>query len=150
MHKASVHKASIGLIALLLVSSLSLWGCSQQQTATTNAKIKELESRYVKLEEDYRVVSAANETHRKKLTQIESQRADLAKQVEELQAVVQERDQLKRQVAERTQERDAVHSQLTQFSKEVQLLAGRIEAAATSHSFGSSVTVGIPASRKAP
>lgn len=143
-----MHRASIAMLVILAVSSLGLWGCARQTTNATNAKIRELENRYAKLEEDYRVVAAANETHRKKLTQIEAQRTTLAKQVEELQAVVKERDDLKQQLAARTQERDTVHAQLSQFSKEVQALAGRIESAVSAHNFGSALTVAVPASRK--
>jgi len=49
--------------------------------------------------------------------------------VEKLQAVVHERDELKEQVAVRTGERDALHTQMVQFGKELQNLMGRVEAA---------------------
>lgn len=143
-----MHKASTALLVFLAASLLGVWGCSHQQSTATNAKIRELENRYAKLEEDYRVVAAANDVHRKKLTQLETQRVALAQQVEELQGVVKERDDLKQQLTERTRQRDAVHAQFAQFSKDVQSLAGRIESAVAAHSFGSTLAVGIPASRK--
>ena len=79
---------------------------------------------------DYRVATSTTESLRKKLAQADTQRAELAKQVEALQEVVVERDELKRQVASRTGERDALHTQLVGFSKDLQTLAGRIDAAA--------------------
>jgi chromosome segregation ATPase len=118
-----------GLFILIALASLGLWGCSQNQDGATDAKLRELEARHLKLEEDYQAVVAANESIRKRLATVEGQRADLAKKVESLQIVVRERDELRQQVAARTGERDALHSQMVSFAKELQSLAGRIEAA---------------------
>jgi hypothetical protein len=122
-----------GLFILIALASLGLWGCSQNQDGTTDAKLRELEARHVKLEEDYQAVVAANDNIRKRLATVEAQRADLAKKVEGLQLVVRERDELRHQLVTRTGERDAIHSQLVQFSKELHGLAGRIEAATNSN-----------------
>lgn len=141
-----MHKASTALLVALLFSSLSLWGCSHQKNGANHTKIRELENRYVKLEEDYRVVVALSDANRKKVAQLESQRSELAQKVEELEAVVLERDNLKKQLASRTQERDTVHSQLVQFSKDLQAFASRIENVANSSP--GALTVAVPASRK--
>jgi len=138
-------KASTALLVLMLVSSLSLWGCTHQKNGATNTKIRDLEARHAKLEEDYRVVVAANESNRKKIANIEAQRAELAQQVEELKSVVLERDELKRQLTTRTGERDNAQAALLQFSKDLQALASRAEAAVTA--MGPSLTI-IPVSRK--
>lgn len=120
-----------GLMVLLILAPLGLWGCAQERNGTTGTKLRDLAARNAKLEEDFRVATATTDTLRKKLAQAEAQRADLAKQVEALQEVVRERDELRRQVAARTGERDVLQGQLLQFGKELQTLAGRIEAAAT-------------------
>jgi chromosome segregation ATPase len=125
-----MHKASAALLILMLLSSLSLWGCTHQKNGATNTRIRELEARHAKLEEDYRVVVAANESNRKKIAQIEAQRAELAQQVEELKTIAQERDELKKQLTARTGERDNAQAQLLQFSRDLQALASRAEAAA--------------------
>src|SRR5207247_1121532 len=122
-------RASTALLVLMLMSSLSLWGCTHQKNGATNAKIRELEARHIKLEEDYRAVVAANESNRRKIVSIEAQRAELAQQVEELKSIAQERDELKKQVAARTGERDNVQAQLVQFSRDLTALASRAEAA---------------------
>jgi chromosome segregation ATPase len=125
-----MQKASTTLLVIMVVSSLSLWGCTHQKNGATNAKIRELESRHIKLEEDYRVILAAHEGNRRKLTQLETQRAELTKKVEELQLAVKERDELKTQLAGRTEERDQALGQLVQFGKDLHTLASRVEAAA--------------------
>jgi outer membrane murein-binding lipoprotein Lpp len=139
-------KASPLFLVVLLLGSLSLYGCTGQKTGAINTKIREMEARYTKLEEDYRTIAAANDAFRKKLSQSEAQRAELAKEVAELRAVVAERDDLRKQVAARTGERDAAQAQLNQFNKDLQALAGRVQAALNNPP-GTEVVI-IPASRK--
>jgi outer membrane murein-binding lipoprotein Lpp len=122
---------SKGLLIVFAVACLGLWGCAQNKAGTdTAAKLRELEARHAKLEEDYQAVAAANESIRKRLAIVEADRATLTKKVEELRIVVRERDELKRQVAVRTGERDALHAHLVQFGRDLQSLVGRVEAAA--------------------
>jgi chromosome segregation ATPase len=132
--------------------SLGLWGCGQQSGAFA-AKVREMEARHAKLEEDFRAVTTANDQGRKKVTQAEARLKEaqvkiqeLTKQVEDLQQLTAERDDLKRQLTIRTGERDNVQTQLVQFSRELQALVGRIETAAASNP-GPALTVAIPASR---
>ena len=134
----------------LLLCGMSLWGCNQQKTGTISNKIRELESRHAKLEEDYRTLQAANEQHRKRLNAVEAQRtvleADKAELAKQLDVATTERETLKKQIAQRTQERDSAQSNLVQFSKDLQALAGRIEAAANPQ-VSPNATI-IPASRR--
>jgi hypothetical protein len=126
----TMKSTSKGLIITIALATLGFWGCAQNRSgASTAARLKELESRYAKLEEDYQAVVLGSETIRKRLAAVEAQRAELAHKVEKLQAVVKERDELKEQVAIRTGERDVLHSQMVQFGKELQNLMGRVEAA---------------------
>src|SRR5438876_3309750 len=123
-----MQKASTALLVVMVISSLSLWGCTNQKNGATNTKVRELENRHAKLEEDYRVILASNEANRRKLVQLETQRAELTQKIEELQGVVKERDDLKVQLATRTEERDGVQGQLMQFNKDLQNLASRAQA----------------------
>lgn len=118
-----------GLLILMGTIVLGVWGCSQSKNEASNARLRQLEAQHAKLEEDYQAVLKANDNFRRRLSQVEAQRADLAKQVADLQVVVRERDELRQQVTARTGERDALHSQMVQFSRELHTLAGRIEAA---------------------
>jgi septal ring factor EnvC (AmiA/AmiB activator) len=137
--------ASTAFLAVLVISSAGIWGCAQQKNSTQARRIHDLEARYAKLEEDYRTVVATSESTRKNLTRLELQRLELTQQVEDLKLVVQERDELKQRLAARTQERDAVHSQLLQFGKDLQNFAQRVESVANA---GYGTVQGIPVSLK--
>jgi septal ring factor EnvC (AmiA/AmiB activator) len=120
----AAHKA---LLVVMVVATLGLWGCAQNPSnATTSARIRDLEARNAKLEEDYRAAVTARDQLRKRLGTAEEQRTQ---QTEQLQVVTRERDELKQQVNVRGAERDVLHGQLIQLGKDLQSLAGRIEAA---------------------
>lgn len=141
-----MSKTSTALLCLLALSTLSMWGCTQRTNGTAAARIRDLEARYAKLEEDYRVVIAAGEANRRKIAALETQRHQLEQKVQELQVVTQERDQLREQLAARTAERDQVHGQLVQFGRDLQSLVGRVETAAASLP-GAPLADAVPASR---
>jgi chromosome segregation ATPase len=150
-------KASPLLLAAMLFCTAGLYGCTHQQNGAASAKFRDLESRYTKLEEDYRAVTATGDAARKKLAQVEAQKAELAKEVEELKTAVQERDELKKerdelrkQLVSRTNERDAVQTQMTQFRQALQELVSRVDAAVNNPSTTPGTPVAAtPASRKA-
>ncbi|MSU76480.1 MAG: hypothetical protein EXS16_00130 [Gemmataceae bacterium] len=133
------------------VCTVGLWGCNQQRAATINAKINELESRYTKLEEDYRTVQLANEQQRKRLTHLESQKSsletektDLTRQVATLNT---DRENLWKQVKIRSAERDNANANLVQFSKELQAFTVRVESALNTNTPLSGATI-VPVSRR--
>jgi chromosome segregation ATPase len=147
-----MKKAAPLMLAVMMFCSLGLWGCSSQKNGAYNAKIRELEARFAKLEEDYRVVVAGSEQFKKKLGvseaqryDLEKQRAELAAEVEGLRGAVAERDEMKRQLAVRTLERDSFQSQLATFRGDLQTLLGRVDAAM--NRAGPTITV-VPVSRK--
>jgi len=148
---------SLIYVAAFLLSAMGVWGCSQQKTSAISAKVTELETHYAKLEDENRSLQVHHDQHRKKLTQIENQRnafaadksvleqekAELAKQLEQ---ISRDRATLVKQVAQRTQERDTAQSNLMQFGKDLQALAGRVEAAVNTNSPSPNAAI-IPASR---
>jgi outer membrane murein-binding lipoprotein Lpp len=147
-------KASPLLLAIVLFGTAGVYGCTNQKNDTLNAKIREMETRFAKLEEDYRTVVATSEATRKKLTQAEAQKIALTKEVEELRPVVgerdelrKERDELRKQLVTRTGERDAMQAQLAQFRQELQGLITRVDSVLTTPEANSSVSA-VPASRK--
>ena len=149
-----MKKTNSWLLGVVAVCMLGVWGCNSQKNGAFNAKIREMEGRYAKLEDDFRAVTASAEQTRKKVTQAEARRveaeekvAELSRRVEELQTVVQERDELKKQLQTRTAERDGYQGPLMQFSRDLQALAGRVETAANA-SPSPGVTIAIPASRQ--
>ncbi len=139
------------IIAALLFCGIGAWGCNQQKTGVISNKIRDLEARYAKLEEDHRALHATSEQNRKRLLAVEAQRSaleeeknDLSKQLD---LTVSERETLRKQIALRTQERDTAQNNLSQFSRDLQALAGRVEAAANINQSNSNPTI-LPASRR--
>ena len=141
-----MKNAGTAFLVVMLFSSLGLWGCTHQKNGAYHAKIRELESRYAKLEEDYRVIVAANESNRKKIVHLENQRTELARQVEELKTIALERDELKKQLAVRTIERDAARGHMAQFRKDLQDIMGRVDTAMNETAPGA--VNAVPVSRK--
>jgi chromosome segregation ATPase len=150
-----MSKASPLFLAVLLFCSASMYGCTNQKNGAASAKIRDMEARFTKLEEDYHAVVAASEAARKKLAQADADRAALSKEVDELRVVVQERDDLRKerddlrkQLTVRTGERDNIQTQLVQFREDLQSIIGRVDGVLnTSNGPGKAVTV-VPASRQ--
>jgi septal ring factor EnvC (AmiA/AmiB activator) len=143
-------KASPLFLAVVLVSTAGLYGCSQDKNGGVNAKLRDMEVRYAKLEEDYHAVVATSEANRKKLAQLEVQKAELAKEVEELKVVVTERDELRKQLVTRTGERDAIQSQLVQFRQDLMSLVGRVDSTLNTPNAGGNPVPASPTSHTAP
>jgi septal ring factor EnvC (AmiA/AmiB activator) len=120
------------VILLLVVGSLGVWGCAQSAGNGANAeRIRALETKIARLEDDFKASIAVREQLRKKLTSVEEERAQLSQQVDQLQAVVKERDNLKQQLALRTSERDAVQNQFNNLCKGIKTLIGQVETSVT-------------------
>jgi predicted nucleic acid-binding Zn-ribbon protein len=148
-------KASPLFMAVVLFGTAGLYGCTNQKNGTASAKMRDMEIRFTKLEEDYRTVVAASEAHRRKLAQAEAQKVELAKEVEELRPLTQERDdlrkerdELRKQLVARTGERDNVQGQLTQFRQDLQSLVSRVDSALNNPGAGGAPVAAIPAARK--
>lgn len=147
----NMNKTRILSVAVFLVCVMGLWGCGQQKTGAIAAKISELESRYAKLEEDYRTLQSNLDQHRKKLAAIEAQRNALESEKSELTRQLDvsktDRDALRKNLSQRTQERDIAQANLVQFSKDLQAFANRVESALNTNTSGPSATI-LPASRR--
>jgi septal ring factor EnvC (AmiA/AmiB activator) len=114
--------------AILVVAVLGLWGCTQSPTNGANVeKIKALESRCAKLDDDCRAMAAARDQARKKVAAVEE---DLRRKDDQSQAVVKERDELRQQLEVRTAVRDAYLGQFDQLRKGMRSLLGQADSAA--------------------
>src|SRR5947209_3597749 len=127
-----------GLI-IALVASVGLWGCARGPASGSAAaeRIKALEYKVGKLEEDFRAAASARDVLRSRLASAEEQRTRLENEVEQLQRVVRDRDELRKQVAVRIAQRDTVQAQFEQFRKNIRELLRQAETA--------SAAVGMPA-----
>jgi uncharacterized coiled-coil DUF342 family protein len=131
-----MSKVSPLFLVVVLCCSAGMYGCTQQKNGAAGAKLRDLETRFAKLEEDYRTIAASAEATRKKLNRIEAEKNELTKEVEELRPIVPERDELRKerddlrkQLVTRTGERDNAQAQLTQFRQDLHDLITRVDAA---------------------
>lgn len=114
-----------------LVLSLMAAGCGQRSTSRAAlARICELEAQSARLEDDCKAAKSARDQARARVESLEKVRGQLLKQLEQLDRVTKDRDDLKVIVAQRTSERDSMQNYLTQFSRDLQNLATKIEQAA--------------------
>jgi septal ring factor EnvC (AmiA/AmiB activator) len=125
-------------LIVLVIAALGLWGCAQgpaSQSAGNAERIRSLEAKCVKLEDDYRAVAGEKERLRKQVAgldaengRLEKVRQQLQKEVDQLKAVVKERDQLRQTVEARTGERDALQVRCEKMKKGLQALIGQDDA----------------------
>jgi outer membrane murein-binding lipoprotein Lpp len=121
------------LMVVMLTTLMGLWGCSQNGAPNAGSvRLRELEAKTARLEDDCKTAVAARDQARKKVNLLEEQRAQLVLQVEQLERVVKERDELKHALANRTAERDGLQSNLLQFGRDLQNLAAKIDQAGRS------------------
>jgi len=116
--------------SVMLVVFLGLWGCARGpvgQSAQAE-RIRSLETKCVRLEDDYRAVAAARDQARKQLAALESEKANLQKELADKRAVVKERDSLRQQVVTRTSERDTLRLRCERLKKGLQELLGQDDA----------------------
>src|SRR5215472_16563768 len=83
--------------AVVLVVSLGLWGCARKSSEPGQSdRVRSLEGKCVKLEQDYRTVVHARDKARRDLAALEEETARLQREVAEKEALVKERDQLRK------------------------------------------------------
>ncbi len=110
------HKA----LAILVVSTLGLWGCAKGPGSSGPERIKALEAKVSRLEGDVKLGETAREQLRKKLAAAEEHLTKLQK----------DRDELDKTLTARTSERDNLQSQYEQFRKSLRDLLGNAETTA--------------------
>ncbi len=123
-------------LTVVVVAALGLWGCAQGSNGDSAERIRQLENECKVAKEDYRSVAGARDRLRQQVTDLETERAQMQKDVEAYQALTREhqtltkeRDELVQQIGTRTTERDAVQGQLDQVRKGLRNLLGQTEAA---------------------
>jgi hypothetical protein len=118
-------------LLLLVIGCLGLWGCSQgPANGSASERMRALETKLARLEDDFQASLTAREQLRKKLNAAEVERVQLSQKVDQLQIVVKERDELRRQVVVRTTERDTAQAQLDHLRKGIRTLLGQVEVSA--------------------
>jgi chromosome segregation ATPase len=140
-------------LAVLLVSVFGLWGCSRTPTnssvadGSSSEKLKTVESKLSKLEDEFRVANSARDQLRKKLIEAEESQKQLQAQLDSLKDSIKAKDEA---IAKRTAERDQLLTQYDAFRKNVKDLLFKAEEAMAKPPEGSSVVPAIPTSNKKP
>lgn len=126
--------AGTAFLVVMLFSTLGLWGIAQQKNGAYATRMRDLETRYAKIEEDQRIFAQQTEKNQRRIASLEVEKADLSRAVLELKTVAAERDELRDQLQARTQDRDTIRVQrdqlsqeLRQFSLDLQNLLGRMD-----------------------
>jgi outer membrane murein-binding lipoprotein Lpp len=108
--------AKKALLVVALTTLLGLWGCAQNATPNSaSIRLRELEARNARLEDDYKAALAARDQARKNVVTLEEQRNQLQQQVDNLQHVTRDCEEMKKEVARRTAQRDAMQNKLEEF-----------------------------------
>ncbi len=122
---------------VLLVAALGVWGCARgpaSHYAAQAERIRALDNKCAKLEEDYRAVAGVRDAARKRLAALEEENSRLNHQVADHLALKKERDSLKQQLETRTNERDSLQVRCDRIKKGLQNLLGQDDAMLNSNS----------------
>jgi outer membrane murein-binding lipoprotein Lpp len=115
----------------IVLGALCVWGCNQSNNPGQAERIRALEAKVSKLEDDYRAAATVRDQARKKAAALEEERAQLQKDLEVQQEaaklVLKERDELRQIVEARTNERDVLLSRCERLKKGLQNLLGQDE-----------------------
>jgi len=112
-------------LGVLVVALFGLWGCSRAPSADSGSeKLKAVEAKLTRLEDDFRAASSARDQLGKKLLAAEEARTALLKQVEALTRDGRAKDEL---IQARTGERDQVTGQLKSLKDGLKELLARAE-----------------------
>lgn len=99
--------------AVVMVVSLGIWGCARKPVDRTagNDRIRSLEGKCVKLEQNYRTVAEARDRAR-------AEASRLQREVTDIEALTKERDELRQQAKEAIAQRDQAAKNLAKRTEE--------------------------------
>jgi chromosome segregation ATPase len=115
------------VLSVMLVVSLGLWGCARGpgSHSAQAERLRSLETKCSKLEDDYRSVASARDQARKQVAALEAERTRLKKDLADKD---KERNDLRQQVTACTSERDNLQLRCNRMKKGLQDLLGQDDA----------------------
>ncbi len=117
-------------VGVFFVTLFGVWGCARgpaTQPAANNDKVKTLETKISKLEEELKTALALKEQTRRQFNEAEESQARLQQEIDRLRLATKERDELKIDLRARTNERDQLQTQYDGFRKNIKELLGQAE-----------------------
>jgi septal ring factor EnvC (AmiA/AmiB activator) len=142
------HRAA----TVFLVAVFGLWGCSKapiNSVADSGSaeKLKTVESKLTKLEDEFRIANSTRDQLRKKLYEAEETQKQQQAQLDSLKESLKAKDEA---ISKRTTERDQLNNQYEAFRKNVKDLLFKAEEALGKPAEGSPTVPAIPTSNKKP
>jgi chromosome segregation ATPase len=113
---------------VILVAALGAWGCAQGTTghdATHAERLRQVEAKCAKLEDDYRSLSAACEQAKRRMAALAADNSRLEK---ELVSRTRELETARKEAEGRTSERDSLQARCDRLKKGIQALLGQDDA----------------------
>jgi hypothetical protein len=112
---------------VMVVTACGLWGCAQGPagSAAQAERLRALEAKCAKYEEDYRAVASARDQAKKTVAGLELEKVRLLKEVARRQEIEKEREELRKQVEVRIGERDMLQARCDRLKKGIQNLLGQ-------------------------
>jgi septal ring factor EnvC (AmiA/AmiB activator) len=143
---------------VLFVTMFGLWGCargpatsaSSASASNHNDKIRALESKTAKLEDDVKNAAAVKEQLRRQLAESDEAQATLRQEIDRLQLVAKERDTLKDDLRARTADRDQLQTQYEGFRRNLKDLLGQAELSSKNTKPASNLTSAQPTETALP
>jgi lysyl-tRNA synthetase class I len=114
---------------VMVVTACGLWGCAQGPagSAAQAERLRALEAKCAKYEEDYRAVAAARDQAKKLVVSLEHEKAQFQKELALKQDIEKESAELHKQIDARTGERDILQARCDRLKKGIQNLLGQDE-----------------------
>jgi septal ring factor EnvC (AmiA/AmiB activator) len=112
---------------VMVVTACGLWGCAQgpASSAAREERLRALEAKCAKFEEDYRAVAAARDQAKKSVATLEQEKTRLQKELALKREVEREREDLRKQIEARVAERDQLQARCDRLKKGIQNLLGQ-------------------------
>ncbi len=134
------------IVSLLFVGCIvGLWGCAKGTDGSnvSSDKIKQVETKLARLEDDFRAAASARDQLQKKLAAAAEAQALMQAELNKLSKDVKDKDD---QIQKRTAERDLLETNYTNFRKGLKELIAKAEEGTS----GSPTLPVIPTSNKKP
>jgi len=132
---------------VMVVTACGLWGCARGPagSAAQAERLRALEAKCSKYEEDYRAVAEARDQAKKAVAGLQQEKVRIQKELTLKQEAERERDDLRKQLEARAGERDQLQARCERLKKGIQNLLGQDEGAAAPGANGPSLTNTAPA-----
>jgi chromosome segregation ATPase len=121
---------------VMVVAACGLWGCAQgpASSAAQAERLRALEAKCAKYEEDYRSVASARDAAKRAAAVLEQDKVRIQKELVLKQDIEKERDELRKQIELRSGERDVLQARCDRLKKGIQNLLGQDDGGTASSS----------------